>query len=1228
MPGLVILDLIRNSDWSTEDFVLSRDALERLVAMHTVFPTRARFYEKDAKKWHNIHDVLLYEHVEGMLKSFKDFILSDEQTTSQASNFVMPVAHPDLTWILFDIAVRSLPASDIRKRQAEQVWLDALFISLAHVLCPRLPQLTPTGVVQQIVSASSESRNFESLEDLMNVVLTRKVRISLPVLEYLLFAVVELGEQSTPWTLLAKIARVDVNVLIPNTGLSRSGDLLNKVLERIEADTISAVTCALVRDDLVLPLMRGFARSRDLDKFLAIWQRSLGDAIRARYTTRADPEATPAVLAWEDDEIFDEFKALLPIHAPPTMGQRLLAGLLEPLSTLGEKTGPTADVFAGLAIFSALLEHHLDQGTPINLDKKQLASILDAVMSALPRKSDYQGQRWRLWKNTRLVVGLVGIDNVQPDLERLLQPDHHFVSFSELGQLGLNDDSRKMAFKFLECLECFLVLVESAMQSSRFSKALADEVKKLTDLMDQCAHAHTSADSLAPWNGRTWECDSKTKLIAACIGGLLQRSVIFSVYPNIFQGFVGKAVEIVKQGPPTKVQGHTTPGFHELLEAVLQVHEVVNTPVLCDTILQNITGSAETAPNDRKADRALLPSMFVDTMKRSQLKELASVTSARLLQRPPLQDLQATADDLALLTRLDSILTGTVIKPTEWRVWLDFSTGLFQGKDTSPGSASSLTATVHMLASIFERLWHRAIASPKMKTLAEILLWTKENIETSTDLQGQQSSVLAMQIFLSRAQKLETWPDNIIPSQKLQELQTKFVRLLMVEVDVLLREANGWDTLLDLKLTIDAALSVNGPELDGGMSQDVRDLLGWLSDIKPPKDCGEALTVYRSLKLSLERRCSVFSEVTSGHEMHKVLEDIWQFAYSIGEQQTRTNEAMALLSAKADILVRHVSPAAWPLVLESLREEWMPDDLAIFRPIFRPIATAAVLMRVESRHLVQDSRLADEVARTASLDGLSARTERSELFLDLQNCKTVLHLHPLVVNQSTMDRLLAAICAVTSATDDSSDPDDDEPADEGGCPDAADVYSQTCAVVGAILGRHRGRLSDRYHLLLPVMQNLLRCLFWPGSEGSASVHLAAFGKTLPRWMLESEVSLPPSSAEQFSRLLSSICNPTVAAARSSKKRGRHNELNDDTKRARQLAGQHMQYLVMEYARCSLDGQIQPQVKERLMPGVYSALDAMDRDLMRAMNAGMDPSSRAIFKNLYEEWTRFGKWDKS
>jgi nucleolar pre-ribosomal-associated protein 2 len=256
----------------------------------------------------------------------------------------------------------------------------------------------------------------------------------------------------------------------------------------------------------------------------------------------------------------------------------------------------------------------------------------------------------------------------------------------------------------------------------------------------------------------------------------------------------------------------------------------------------------------------------------------------------------------------------------------------------------------------------------------------------------------------------------------------------------------------------------------------------------------------------------------------------------------------------------------------------------------------------------------------------------TQLLLALDCCRVTLVSHPKIVNQSVLDRLVANISTMVSGAHRSEQLlAGEKPSSQ---PKAADIYQRVCSIIGVILGRHRRRLADRYHLLIPVLQGLLRALFWPGTDSVGSMQQAAtatalntFGKTIPTWLRTSTEALPAEAAQQFTRLLSSICNPTVSAARQSSKRGR-NELNDETKKARLFAGQQMQYLIMEYARSTLDGQINPLVKEHLMPGLYAVLDAMDRDLMRALNSGMDPSSRAIFKTLYDDWCRYGRWDKS
>jgi hypothetical protein len=187
------------------------------------------------------------------------------------------------------------------------------------------------------------------------------------------------------------------------------------------------------------------------------------------------------------------------------------------------------------------------------------------------------------------------------------------------------------------------------------------------------------------------------------------------------------------------------------------------------------------------------------------------------------------------------------------------------------------------------------------------------------------------------------------------------------------------------------------------------------------------------------------------------------------------------------------------------------------------------------------------------------------------------------------------------------------------------IYQRLCSLTSVLLTRFRKRLGGRYHLLLPVLQGLLRCLFRPipipVSSKQPQLH-----HHQPPWLLVSTTEpLTSKSATQYTRLLTSLCDPTASSVSSSRHRAR---LTDDTKKAKSIAGQYMQYLIMEYARCQLQGQLPPEVKAALMPGLYAVLDVMSRDLMRGMNAAMDSSSRAIFKGLYEDYQRFGRWNQS
>ena len=256
-------------------------------------------------------------------------------------------------------------------------------------------------------------------------------------------------------------------------------------------------------------------------------------------------------------------------------------------------------------------------------------------------------------------------------------------------------------------------------------------------------------------------------------------------------------------------------------------------------------------------------------------------------------------------------------------------------------------------------------------------------------------------------------------------------------------------------------------------------------------------------------------------------------------------------------------------------------------------------------------------ASLATLESLSNPDSFEQFCLSLDYIKISLDRNPAAVNQWTVDDLVSTLALLTSPQASTISMPANGP---------AAIYQRLCILAGALLSRFRTRLGGRYHLFLPAIQGLLRCLFQPipipTSSKQPQIH-----RSQPHW-LHSQKSLEPldvRSATQFTRLLTSLCDPTASAVRSKTK---NSELVDETKKAKSISGQYMQYVIMEYARCQLQGQLAPEVKAALMPGLYAILDVMSRELMRAMNAAMDSSSRAIFKGLYDDYTRFGKWNQN
>lgn len=184
--------------------------------------------------------------------------------------------------------------------------------------------------------------------------------------------------------------------------------------------------------------------------------------------------------------------------------------------------------------------------------------------------------------------------------------------------------------------------------------------------------------------------------------------------------------------------------------------------------------------------------------------------------------------------------------------------------------------------------------------------------------------------------------------------------------------------------------------------------------------------------------------------------------------------------------------------------------------------------------------------------------------------------------------------------------------------EAGSVYLGLCRLFKTTLVMHRQRLGGRYHLIIRALQCLLRCLFTPYQalqDGQTSAEekmvYAGYGE---------------AQAVAYAGLLTTLCDPTVSAVSRSRQTSRQ-ELNDETQKARSIAGQHLQYVVEEFCICQLEGRLVPEMRIALSLGLWAIFDVMSQGVMRNLNAAMGSASRSVFKALYDEYRRSGQWKR-
>ncbi|UKZ77336.1 hypothetical protein TrVFT333_005056 [Trichoderma virens FT-333] len=165
-------------------------------------------------------------------------------------------------------------------------------------------------------------------------------------------------------------------------------------------------------------------------------------------------------------------------------------------------------------------------------------------------------------------------------------------------------------------------------------------------------------------------------------------------------------------------------------------------------------------------------------------------------------------------------------------------------------------------------------------------------------------------------------------------------------------------------------------------------------------------------------------------------------------------------------------------------------------------------------------------------------------------------------------------------------------------------FTWLCKLVGTIIKKHRLRLEGHHHLLLTTVQALLNSLI------INQLKSAGDGTT------------QETMARLYGRLITLICEPTAGAV----SRSQHqNALDSATDAAKRSAGRHVYLVLMQYVKLQLEADVPREVREALEPAMNSIFDVTPPEVRKILNDAMDASGRAILREMFKRYVKFGKW---
>ncbi|KAH8698459.1 Urb2/Npa2 family-domain-containing protein [Talaromyces proteolyticus] len=1173
------------------DFIVH--SIEKLIALHVVLPARNAFmdagglgidYSKDDDPdWSAVQPVTATFRPLLAVKSSENVDCSGIETppSSKAVCIFAPTWKPaELVPTFYNIIARSVPRDSFRRQANEASWLETAFVALAELAYSMTKDKNGniSGFIPQ-------------LEQLFIVVRACNIKLSLHTfLTHAAYTGLLKGKdrpQEVHWGLTALLIELGVDIFLPNSGFKDSKRLLDalcQTLYHIRNDQVSRQIFQTVKANVVIPLLRAFAGARDLPSFITLWREQLRDIEIARGA--GDSKDTYSV--WEDDDLGIAFREVMKISlSEAQFRSQLQSAMAEVTSTTGAISN-SPELYASVVLLEISSNVWGQHGVP-GLETESVTGLAKAINKSLLLRDNVHW-KWRLWRLAKnlLPTSLKNPLNGPNDLAQSLEKRALRVMQSAYEQQNPVD--------LRECFEACRFLLQITRDLQHISPNEETVPQSLLDNVTGLFKTLIASEKkgLLSWNGRIEDIRSPSQLGIAYVVCIME-------FPGIWHQVPSKSAEnfihhLLLLAGRTKqhVKNSESATFYQLWEVMVSYEYLLDIPKLCSSIVQVLFRDLQT----NSAHRALVLSFLPRIPIRLHGVDGAKEVMASFLNEHKLSP-ESIPDAISLMAKW--CWESAQIDHTA-REWIASNLPL----QCSTNDIYTLRSYRSLVETVFEGELEACKSTELHKFLKRYYKIASHGVSDAVEMEAaDQNRNLSLKLVLVGVllRLLSVHCDELNDPKLLKDITRQRRKMFQSMLN----------SLDSCKQLLDEDESNNKAAI--GLATTLYVLEEFQDLLQQKEKASRKLTdIYKNIPRISDKW---------GHYLQKIIQQ--QLLRGVPNEDRLTlddpnvTDVVNLRRLYAEDQQRYVQVTT--AQLEAMNNEGRIKTIRKLRSngFYGPIGSCRLMVAGLAVSCLDDipekgSAEARELSFlcTALTDTIQDSQAIEQFSLAAECLDILLRLHPRGVSQYNIDKCLSTVSKTMSKL---SSLDVNEVSPEF----ASTVYTRFCRLMGTLFGLYRQQLGGRFHILTPALQALLKALFAPSRKRKRD---AGSSRLSP---MHRALGIP--HAVMFSRLLSSLCDPTVSAVSRPTRGGASRDgLIDQTKTAKLKAGQHLRIIIESYAQHMLDSPISAEMKAALLPGLYAVLDAMPTDTKRALNASMDVSSRAIFKTLHDDYISFGKWN--